>query len=217
MSTSARANFIRNESGGAIVYDITPIPAGAIKVYGAGPIMLGIQTFIIFLVALFFSGILMLAGLGAISPVIFLGVPAVFLYFMIRHRQKTRGTREPAQVQIKSDAVHVTRRSGTTTVPVANVRRLVIGNTYDENSIPGGGGASTTVELNPGGAKVVGDQIRHATEANIAKKMPGYCYTLELQHANDNTLIADGLDELTATNLLDDMSKDFVGSGLQPA
>jgi hypothetical protein len=61
------------------------------------------------------------------------------------------------------------------------------------------------VTSNASAGQVAGAAIR----ANIDQKLPQFCFSLELQYGNESRLIADGLDELTVSNLLDDMSKDL--------
>ncbi len=199
-----RANYDRNESGTAVVYDIVPIPASEAKAFGSGPVMLVAQTIVIFLLGLipafvigsFFGGLSFL-----VIVLIAVGIPVFFVRWMRSYKAKTMGTRQKAQVSIQDAAVRISRQGSTVTAPAEQIRRLLIGNTYDKNCAPD----ITTVTTNASTGQFAGAAIR----ANVDQKLPQFCFSLELHYGNESTLIADGLDELTASNLLDDMSKDL--------
>ena len=108
---------------------------------------------------------------------------------------------KPTDSGIQEDAVHISRPDGKATVAAKTIRRLVIGNTYEKNLAP----ESTIIKSNPSTGQFAGA----ATRANIDQKLPKFCFSLELHHGNDSALIADGLDELTASNLCNDMGRDL--------
>lgn len=199
-----RANYNRNESGNAIVYDIAPIPASEATAFGSGPIMLTLQAILIFLLALIPGALIGSSFNRLFVPITLLiaaGITAFFVRWMRSYKAKTMGTRQKAQVSIQEDAVHISRPDGKATVSTKAIRRLVIGNTYEKNLAP----ESTIIKSNPSTGQIAGAAIR----ANIDRKLPKFCFSLELQHGNDSKLIADGLDELTASNLCDDMGRDL--------
>lgn len=200
----SRATFDRSQSGNAIVYDIAPIPLSQAKAFGSGPIMLALQTVVIFFLGLipaFLIGYLFGRASTIVTIVIAIAIPVFFVRWMCRYKAKTMGTRQKARVSIQDDTVRIAREDGAVTVPAKQIRRLLIGNTYDKNCAPDN--MVVTTEASTG--QVGGAAIR----ANLDRKLPQFCYSLELQHGNESTLIVDGLDELTASNLLDDMSKDL--------
>lgn len=198
--TTTRANFDRNESGNAIVYDIVPIPADQIKVFGSGTTTLVLQTIVIFFLGLIPTFLLALA-VGFLAIPVAIAIPVLFWRWSLRHKARSLGTRQKAQVSIQDDTIRISREDGTVTVPAKQIRRLLIGNTYDKNSAPD----SMVVTTNPSTGQIAGAAMR----ANLQQKIPKVCFSLELQHGNESALIVDGLDELTASNLLDDMSKDL--------
>lgn len=197
----ARANYQRNETGNAIVYEVIPIPASQAVVFGSGKTMLVAQTVVIFLLGLIPAFVIGSMTNGLVIIVIAVGIPVFFVRWMLRYKAKTLGTRQKAQVSIQDKAVRISRADGDVTVPSSDIRRLLIGNTYDRNRAPD----VTTIRTNPSTGQIAGDAIR----ANVDQKLPQFCYSLELHYGNQDKLIADGLDELTATNLLDDLSKDL--------
>lgn len=199
-----RANYSRNEAGGAIVYDIFPIPAADAAVFGSGRVMLALQTVIIFLLGLipaFVVGSLFGSFEVPAIVLIALGIPVLFVRWMRGYKAKTLGTRHKAQVSIQDDAVRIARPDGAVAVAAKDIRRMLLGNTYDRNRAPD----STLVVGRPSTGQIAGAAIR----ANVDQKTPQFCFSLELQHGNESSLIADGLDELTANNLLDDMGRDL--------
>ncbi len=196
----SRANFNRNESGSAIVYDIVPIPADQVKVIGSGTTALVLQTVVIFFLGLIPTFLLALA-IGVFAIPVAIAIPVLFWRWSVRHKSRALGTRQKAQVSIQDDTIRIAREDGTVTVPAKQIRRLLIGNTYDKNRGPD----DLIVTTNPSTGQIAGAAMR----ANLQQKLPKFCFSLELQHGNDTALIVDGLDELTASNLLDDMSKDL--------
>jgi hypothetical protein len=198
--TTTRANFDRNESGNAIVYDIVPIPADQVKVFGSGTTTLVLQTIVVFFLGLIPTFLLaFVVGIFAIPVAI--AIPVLFWRWSRRKIAQLMGTRKKAQVSIQDDALRIAREDGTVTVPAKQIRRLLIGNTYDKNRGPD----DLIVTTNPSTGQIAGAAMR----ANLQQKIPKFCFSLELQHGNDTSLIVDGLDELTANNLLDDMSRDL--------
>jgi hypothetical protein len=198
----ARANFDRNESDEAIVYDIVPIPVSLARTFGSGPTMLVLQTIVVFFLGLI-PAFLLGAVVGGVFTIVAVAVaiPVFFVRWMRGYQARTLGTRQKAQVSIRDDAVRISRQDGTVTVPVKQIRRLLIGNTYDKNCAPD----NMVVTTDASTGQVAGAAIR----ANLNQKLPQFCFSLELQHGNDSALIVDGLDELTASNLFDDMSRDL--------
>jgi hypothetical protein len=202
--TMTRANYDRNQSGNAVVYDIVPIPASKATAFGSGSAMLVGQTIVIFLLGLI-PAFVIGSFFGGLSSLVILliavAIPVFFVRWMRSYKARTLGTRQEAQVSIQDNAVRISRQDGTVTVPAGKVRRLLIGNTYDKNCAPD----PMIVTSNASAGQVAGAAIR----ANIDQKLPQFCFSLELQYGNESRLIADGLDELTVSNLLDDMSKDL--------
>lgn len=201
-----RANYSRNESGNAIVYAITPIPASQASAFGAGPVMLALQAVVIFFLGLIPGGLVGAAVFSGNTQIVAAlivaaGITVLFVRWMRRYKARTMGTRQKAQVSIQDDAVHIARPDGAATVPIKAIRRLVIGNTYEKNLAP----ETTIIKANPSTGQVAGAAIR----ANVDQKLPQFCFSLELQHGNDSNLIADGLDELTVSNLCDDLGRDL--------
>ncbi len=161
--------------------------------------LLIVQSVFIFFGALVFG--LAFSGIFGFSifPLPPFVVTPLFVIKMRKYKAKTTGTREPALASIRDGGVQVTRRSGTSTVPAELIRRLVIGNTYDQNRVPG------TSKYVTSAAQAHGIAVRERVDAILTR----VSFTLELQHDNDRTLIVDGLDKLTADNLLGDMSKNL--------
>lgn len=200
----SRASYQRQSSDHSVSYLIEPIPASKARAFGAGPVMLAAQTVVIFLLGLIPGALVGAmagsAGLG-VALLVAAGIAVVFVQWMRSRNARMYGQRQSAKVVVQLDAVRVEKGGDVVNIPRDRIRRVVVGNTYDENLEA----QPATLVASPSTGQMAGAAIR----ANVDQKAPAFCYSISFHHDNSATLVVDGLDGLTARNLVDDFGRDF--------
>ncbi len=194
-----RATFKSRNSDGKTVIEIVPIPMSPVTMIFAslGLLANGIILFI-------FTACLAGGILGTSVPAsAFVGIVCVGLFFVWSWTRKKKliGLRNVSEVVISNDTLQLKRGAISATVPFAEVRRIRMANTLDDNLSPHTSivvGGST---FEAGFAASIAS-VRAARIKSIAKT----CFAVILDYGNDTATIADGLDEITCQNIFDDLA-----------
>jgi hypothetical protein len=153
------------------------------------------------------SGIPSFLGFVA-ALVCFAGV----IYSGYRKVHRTVGTRRSRRFQVKPDAVVLLDGgAGAEQRRIARpaIRRVKMRNT----AAPEFESNPTNVVIHGGGLSGVANNARVIHQQARMKKIIAICYTIQLDHDDESTTLVDGLDELTANNVFQDISQDLQLAG----
>ena len=218
------ATYLRRVEGDAVVYDISSIPNKMARndryvKWGFGALVLGYV----------FAVPLLIITTALHLPMILSYLFGVVLAFLLIKRLR-EGKTSKKTVEVmgrRGKSIITLSRRGITgkflpagggsqdiDVPLSDVRRFRRANTFQDapNTKLSGGGQSSALGVamaQPTAGRAGALLIAHDVGRMRAEKVAIHSYAVMFDYQNSSSALADGLDRLTATNLFEDVQKDY--------